>query len=209
MGTSIDFCLQTVCYQGRSGLFLETIFRANFRENKMETWAKTSYLLFFSLHIKMQLFLSLTFSWVCCLFLTKRCHVPARFLLTPEVVKGECEIHFGLLCSINAKQFLHFWRNLPLVEKKPSECAREHLKCYLTVVKIWPSSMFQLNYQENAIHYEDLNHLTSLVWLLMVWGFFITALFRPFLFERTKGIFSVGSWMEGSLSLHRTQDTFY
>lgn len=28
--------------------------------------------------------------------------------------------------------------------------------------------MFKLNYQENAIHYEDLNHLTSLVRVLVL-----------------------------------------
>lgn len=74
------------------------------------------------------------------------------------------------LC-IDGKQFLHFWINLPLVVRavveKNSECAREHLNCYLIAVKIWPSSMFHLNYQENAIRFEDLNHLTSLVWLLI------------------------------------------
>lgn len=74
------------------------------------------------------------------LFLTKRPHSPARFLLTCEMVKGECEMHFVLLCPINGKQFLHFLKNLPLVIRavveKKQESAREHLKCYLTVVKI-------------------------------------------------------------------------
>lgn len=104
---------------------LKQIFSTNFRKNKTETWAETSYLLFFPLHIKMQLFLSLTFSfWVCCSFLTKRPQIPERFILAQEVVKGECEMHFVLLCSITGKQLLHFWKNLPLVvragvEKSP------------------------------------------------------------------------------------------
>lgn len=181
MGTTIDLCLQkkSVTRAGQDFL-LKQIFSANFRKNKIDTWAETSYLLFFLLHIKMQLFLSLTFSLlVCCSFFDKEAPYSSQISSYPW--SGERWVWNALWAAVP-----HQWEAIPALFKEPafgcqdcdsrkknlSECAREHLKCYLTVVKIWPSSTFQLSYQENAVHYGYLNNLTSPVWLLIFFFYY-------------------------------------